>query len=56
MSLMEFNVNKMETNKDLTNLKHKLAALDGIMQAGLQSISLHDADCPISDGNSELKS
>jgi hypothetical protein len=53
---MEFNVNKMETNKDLTDLKHKLAALDGIMQAGFKSIWLHDSDAPIGESNSELKS
>ena len=53
---MEFNVNKMEMNKDLTDLKHKLAALDGIMQAGFQSSSLPDTDYPISDDNCELKS
>jgi len=53
---MEFNVNKMETNKDLTDLKHKLAALDGIMQAGFNSICLHDTDEPISESNSDLKS
>ena len=53
---MEFNLNKMETNKDLTDLKHKLAALDGIMQAGFKSIYLHDIDDQISESNSELKS
>lgn len=46
----------METNKDLTDLKHKLAALDGIMQAGFKSICLHETDDPISENNSELKS
>lgn len=53
---MEFNVNKMETNKDLADLKHKLAALDGIMQAGFTSIYLHDNVAPINESNSELKS
>lgn len=53
---MEFNVNKMETNKDLTDLKHKLAALDGIMQAGFKLNYLHDTDDPISENNNELKS
>ena len=46
----------METNKDLADLKHKLAALDGIMQAGFSTIYLHDNDDPISESNSELKS
>ena len=53
---MEFNVNKMESNKDLTDLKHKLAALDGIMQAGFKSNWLPDSDDPISESNNELKS
>ncbi|MGZ2370299.1 hypothetical protein ACXR6G_10965 [Ancylomarina sp. YFZ004] len=53
---MEFNVNKMETNKDLTDLKHKLIALDGIMQEGFKSIFLHDSDDSISESNSDLKS
>ncbi|RXQ92167.1 hypothetical protein EO244_11495 [Ancylomarina salipaludis] len=29
---MEFNVNKIETNENLKNLRRKLVALDGIMQ------------------------
>lgn len=53
---MEFNVNKMETNKDLTDLKHKLAALDGIMQAGFKSNFLHDIDDTIGESTNELKS
>lgn len=53
---MEFNVNKMETNTDLTDLKHKLAALDGIMQAGFKSICLNNTDEPIGKSTSELKS
>ncbi|RZT96300.1 hypothetical protein EV201_0937 [Ancylomarina subtilis] len=28
---MEFNVNKIETNENLLNLRRKLVALDGIM-------------------------
>lgn len=53
---MEFNENKMETNKNLADLKHKLAALDGIMQVGFTTIHPHDNDDPIRDSNSELKS
>ena len=53
---MEFNVNKMETNKDLMDLKHKLAALDGIMQVELKSIYSHDNDYSNRENNRELKS
>ncbi|MBI9035229.1 MAG: hypothetical protein JEZ03_12230 [Bacteroidales bacterium] len=53
---MECNVNKIDTNKDLADLKHKLVALDGIMQAGIKTKFLHDNDAPISDSNSDLKS
>jgi len=53
---MEYHINKVETNKNLADLKHKLAALDGIMQAGSRSICPHDTDAPINESNSELKS
>ena len=53
---MEFNVTKMETSKDLMDLKHKLAALDGIMQVELKSIYSHDTDYISRDSNRELKS
>ena len=56
MSPMEYHMNKIETNKNLEDLKHKLVALDGIMQEGFKSFCLHDTDDPISESNSELKS
>ncbi len=53
---MEYQMNNIETNKNLADLKHKLIALDGIMQEGFKSIFLNDTDDSISESNSELKS
>jgi len=55
MSPMEYHINKIETNKNLADLKHKLVALDGIMQAEFKTTYLHDTDYPISERQKETQ-
>ncbi len=55
MSPMEYHMNKIETNKNLEDLKHKLVALDGIMQEGFKRIFFHDTEDPISERPKEAQ-
>jgi len=52
---MKCNMNKIETNKNLEDLKHKLVALDGIMQEGFKRIFLQDTEDPISERPKETQ-
>lgn len=47
---MEHYMNKIEKHQNLADLKHKLVALDGLMQDGFKGIFLHDLD----EASSEL--
>jgi hypothetical protein len=52
---MEYQMNKIEANKNLADLKHKLVALDGIMQAGFKLTNLYETDYPISARQKETQ-
>lgn len=55
MNSMEHHINKIESIKNLAALKHKLAALDGIMQDGFKRIFLDDADASTNETQEESR-
>lgn len=55
MNSMEPYMNKIETIKNLADIKHKLVALDGIMQDGFKRIFLDDADASTNETSRETQ-